>query len=53
MELWITWEDGEACYLLRSYIEGISLADYFERRLYLSDMVEERENASASENNGN
>lgn len=32
------WEEGEACFLLRSYIEGISLADYFERRLYLSDM---------------
>lgn len=32
------WEEGEACYLLRHYIEGISLADYFERRLYLSDM---------------
>ncbi|MGN0152871.1 MAG: serine/threonine protein kinase [Lachnospiraceae bacterium] len=31
------WEEGETCYLLRDYIEGISLADYFERRLYLSD----------------
>ncbi len=31
------WEEGDACYLLRTYIEGISLADYFERRLYLSD----------------
>lgn len=32
------WEENDTCYLLRTYIEGISLADYFERRLYLTDL---------------
>lgn len=32
------WEEEDACYLLRTYVEGISLADYLERRLYMSDM---------------
>lgn len=31
------WEEQEYCYLLRTYIEGCSLSDYFNRRLYLSD----------------
>lgn len=32
------WEEQEYCYLLRTYIEGRSLSDYFNHRLYLSDM---------------
>lgn len=31
------WEEQDCCYLLRTYIEGCSLADYFNHRLYLSD----------------
>lgn len=32
------WEEQGCCYLLRTYIEGCSLSDYFNHRLYLSDM---------------
>lgn len=31
------WEEQGYCYLLRTYIEGHSLSDYFNHRLYLSD----------------
>lgn len=32
------WEDKDTCWLLRTYIEGTSLAEYFERRLYMTDL---------------
>lgn len=32
------WEEDNFCYLLRHYIEGCSLAAYFEKRLYFTDL---------------
>lgn len=32
------FEEEETCYLLRRYIEGCSIADYFEKRLYFTDI---------------
>lgn len=31
------WEEQDCCYLLRTYIEGLSLSDYFNHHLHLSD----------------
>lgn len=31
------WEENHTGYLLRTYVNGISLADYYERRLFLTD----------------
>lgn len=30
------WEDADSCFLLRTYIEGCSLSDYLEKRLYFT-----------------
>lgn len=32
------WQEHGCCFLLRTYIEGCSLSDYFDHRLHLSDL---------------